>query len=225
MLKLILFDLDDTLYPRSAALMQEISKRIAQYMVERAGVPADSVESLRRQWRGTYGTALRGLMEQGYEIDVDDYFQYVHDIELDGRIVADPKLREMLLSIPLRRAVLTNSNIEHAERILRHMNILDCFEMIIDIRALGFKNKPDPLAYEIAFGLLKVQPGEVIFVEDTPINTKAAKALGVTTILIECPPSDDADYFLDGVMEVGPLVTRLMDAEEEWANDKGPIIH
>ena len=51
---------------------------------------------------------------------------------------------------------------------------------------------------------------EVIFIEDTPANTRPAKALGMTTVLIDCPPSDDADYFLDNVLEVGPLVTKLI---------------
>jgi putative hydrolase of the HAD superfamily len=222
-MKLILFDLDETLYPRSAALMQQISQRITQYMVEKAGVSAEQANELRAHFRGTYGTALRGLMEEGHPIDVEDYFQYVHDVELNGRIEADPKLREMLLGIPLRRAVLTNSNIEHAERILRHMNIYDCFERVIDIRALGFKNKPDPLAYTLAMKLLDVLPEEVIFVEDTPVNTRAAKAIGMTTILIECAPSDAADYFLDSVMEVGPLVSRLRNMKVMRADDNDPI--
>jgi putative hydrolase of the HAD superfamily len=203
-MKLILFDLDETLYPRSAALMQQISQRITQYMVEKAGVSAEQANELRAHFRGTYGTALRGLMEEGHPIDVEDYC-------------------EMLLGIPLRRAVLTNSNIEHAERILRHMNIYDCFERVIDIRALGFKNKPDPLAYTLAMKLLDVLPEEVIFVEDTPVNTRAAKAIGMTTILIECAPSDAADYFLDSVMEVGPLVSRLRNMKVMRADDNDPI--
>jgi putative hydrolase of the HAD superfamily len=213
MFKLILFDLDETLYPRSATLMHQISERITHYMIAKAGVPADQAAELRTRFRGTYGTALRGLMEEGYAIEVDDYFKYVHDIELDGRIDPDPKLREMLLGLPLRRAVLTNSNIEHAERILRHMSILDCFERVIDIRALGYMNKPARQAYELAMDMLGVQPSEVIFVEDTPMNTRPARALGMTTVLIDCPPSDDADHFLDNVMDVGPLVRSLLSAQ------------
>jgi putative hydrolase of the HAD superfamily len=209
-LKLVLFDLDETLYPRSATLMDQISARITQYLIEKAGVPAENATALRTRFRGTYGTALRGLMEEGYTIDIDDYFQYVHDIELNGRIDADPKLRAMLLDLPLRRAVLTNSNIEHAERILRHMDIFDCFEMVIDIRALGYMNKPAREAYDKAMAMLGVQPAEVIFVEDTPMNTRPAREMGMITVLIDCPLSDDADYFLDNVMEIGPLVGSLV---------------
>lgn len=210
MLKLILFDLDETLYPRSATLMHQISERISDYLIYKIGIPAEKATELRQHFRGTYGTALRGLMEEGYTFDLDDYFQYVHDVELNGRIDPDPKLREMLMNIPLRRAVLTNSNIEHAERILKHMAIRDCFEKVIDIKALGFLNKPHPKSYEQTLQMLGVQADEVIFVEDTPMNTAPARALGMTTVLIDCPNSDSADYFLSSVMDVGPLVDSLL---------------
>lgn len=210
MLKLILFDLDETLYPRSATLMHQISARISEYLIQKIGIAPEWAQELRQHFRGTYGTALRGLIEEGYQFDIEDYFQYVHDVELHGRIDPDPKLREMLLNIPLRRAVLTNSNIEHAERILKHMAIRDCFEKVIDIKALGYMNKPHPKAYAQALEMLGVPAHEVIFIEDTPMNTAPARALGMTTVLIDCPHSDSADYFLDSVMEVGELVEKLV---------------
>jgi pyrimidine 5'-nucleotidase len=210
MLKLILFDLDETLYPRSATLMHQISERISEYLIDKIGIEPAKAAELRTHFRGTYGTALRGLIEEGYTFDIEDYFQYVHDVELHGRIDPDPKLREMLLNIPLRRAVLTNSNIEHAERILKHMAIRDLFEQVIDIKALGFLNKPHPKSYAQALDMLGVQASEVIFIEDTPMNTAPARALGMTTVLIDCPSSDDADYFLSSVMDVGPLVQTLV---------------
>jgi len=225
MYKLILFDLDETLYPRSAKLMEIITRRINQYIADKFGVPIERASELRRRFRDLYGTALRGMMEEGYPINIDDYFSYVHDIELDGVLAADPQLRAMLMGIPLRRAVLTNSNIEHALRILQHMGIYDCFERVIDIRALSFRNKPDPLAYKLALEMLRVEPHEVIFVEDTPVNTRAARLIGMTTILIECPTSDAADYFLDRVLDVGPLVASLLNGQTGQAGGERQISH
>ncbi|MCS7325119.1 MAG: pyrimidine 5'-nucleotidase [Anaerolineae bacterium] len=216
--EVILFDLDETLYPRSAAIMAQVSERITRYMVERLGIPAEQAAALRLHFRNTYGAALRGLMEEGYPVDVEDYFEYVHDIDLSGRIEPDPELRAMLLSIPLRRAVLTNSNLEHAERVLQRMQIRDCFEQLIDIRALNFKNKPSIEAYQRALALLNVLPQAVIFVEDTPANTIPARALGMTTVLVDCPPSDNAaDYYVASIMDVGPLVHRLLTQAERSA--------
>ncbi len=205
-LKWIVFDLDETLYPRSAGLMAEISARITQYMVERLGVPAEQANQLRQHFRGTYGTALRGLMEEGYPVDPEDYFHFVHNINLDGRIEPDPALRHMLQSIPLRQAVLTNSNIEHAERILQRMQVRDCFERVIDIKALDFHNKPTIESFQRALRLLDAHPTEVIFVEDTPANTRVARAMGMLTVLVDCPETDAADFHVASVLEVGELV-------------------
>ena len=210
MYKAILFDLDETLYPRSSSLMPIIGRRIEHYVTHQVGVPTENAGALRRHWRKTYGTALRGMMVEGYSFDVDDYLHYVHDVPLDRILEAQPALRKMLLSLPLRRAVLTNSNIEHATRVLTHVDLLDCFERIIDIRAMNFINKPDPKSYETALSMLRIAASEAILVEDTPINTRPAKQMGMTTILVDCPFSDDADYAVTDVLEVGPVVMRLL---------------
>ena len=211
MYKVIFFDLDDTLYPRGSSLMRMIGQRIREYIVGKLGIPADQAEILRKRWRDTYGTALRGMLEEGIAFDVEDFLRYVHDIPLDGVIHPDPALRGMLLGLPLRRAVLTNSNVEHARRVLNHMAVLDCFERIIDIRALKFVNKPDPAAYRCALDMMGVAPEETILVEDMPPNTRPAKAMGMTTILVDCPPTPDADYIAPSVYDVGRLVNQLVD--------------
>lgn len=214
MYKVIFFDLDDTLYPRSAQLMRMIGERITDYIIHTIGIPADQADAARRRWRSRYGTALRGMIEDGYTFDLDDFFRYVHDIPL-GHVAPDPELRAMLLRLPLRRVVLTNSNIEHADRILAHLQIADCFERVIDIRALGLINKPDPRAYELALEMVGVTAGEAILVEDTPANVAPARALGMTTILVDCPPGSadavgDADFFAPDVLGVESIVATLL---------------
>lgn len=212
MYKAILFDLDETLYPRSSSLMPIIGRRIEHYVTHQVGVPTENADALRRHWRKTYGTALRGMMVEGYTFDVDDYLRYVHDVPLDGILEPRPEVRTMLLNLPLRRAVLTNSNVEHATRVLEHVHLLDCFERIIDIRAMNFVNKPDPKSYETALSILGITAHEAIFVEDTPINTRPAKKMGMTTILVDCPSTDDADYVVTDVMDVGAIVMELIGA-------------
>ena len=213
MYKLILFDMDETLYPRNTTLMPQVTQRIMQFMVDRVGMTAEQSASQRRFYRERYGTALRGLMEDGHlpdQASVDDYLDYVHDIPLEGVLTPDPAVREMLLKLPLRRGVLTSSNIEQAERVLRFLNIHDCFEQVIDIRAVNFVNKPHPDAYLTALTRFGVQPHEAIFVEDMAMNTKPAKAMGLKTILIDHPSTDDADFVVPTVLDVSDVVTQLM---------------
>ncbi len=217
MISVILFDLDETLYPRSSQLMSMIGRRIDEYVVRVVGIPQSKSDEIRRRWRNQYGTALRGLISEGYSIDVEDYLRYVHDIPLDGYITPQPEVRAMLLGIPLRRVILTNSNTEHATRVLTHMQLLDCFEQIIDVRALNFINKPDPQAYQLAMDILHVEPANVILVEDTPVNTRIAMSLGIKTILVDCPPNHDADYTVDSILDVGSVALKIM------RNGAGPV--
>lgn len=213
MYDLILFDLDDTLYPRSAGLMNHIGERITQYLVERLGVSPERSAATRSHFRGTYGTALRGLIEEGYPVDLEDYFRFVHDIPLDT-IGPAQELRMRLLRLPLRRAVLTNSNIEHAQRVLGRMQILDCFERIVDIRALQMVNKPDPAAYRMTLAMLDTAPERTIFIEDNTQNTRPARAMGITTIVIDHPldagSDPGADYSVPDLNAALDLVEKLV---------------
>jgi putative hydrolase of the HAD superfamily len=209
MYRIILFDLDDTLYPRESGLMVAIGERITHFVSECVGVTIDEAKALRKYFRETYGTALRGLTEEGYRFDIDEYFRFVHDVSLDT-IQPNPQTRWMLLNMPLRRAVFTNSNVEHAERILSHLNIRDCFESIIDIRALNFICKPDLRSYATALEMMNVRANETILVEDMAVNTKTAKALGMQTILVDHPPSDDAHVVVNELNDVGAVVSSLI---------------
>lgn len=209
MYRLALFDLDDTLYPRSAGLMEAIGGRITDYLTVKMGVPLSEAKEKRRYFRGTYGTALRGLMEEGYPVNLDDYFEFVHDIPLDT-IGPAPALRARLLALPMRRAILTNSNIEHASRIVNTMGIADCFERIVDIRALNFVNKPDPRAYELTLAMLDARADETIFVEDNTHNTGPAKAMGITTIVIDHALDADTHYAVATLDDALDLIQTLV---------------
>jgi putative hydrolase of the HAD superfamily len=202
MLSTIFFDLDDTLYPRGSQVMYRIGERIQMFIAQTLNVSAQRAKEVRSEWREKYGTALRAMMEENVPFDREHFFNFVHDINLDGVLYPDPAVRQMLLGLPLRRAVLTNANVEHARRILAHLRLADCFERIVDIRAMNYVNKPYDGSYQTACALMGVAPAEAILVEDLPVNTRAAMALGMKTILVDCPPSADADIFVDHVREV-----------------------
>lgn len=215
--KLILFDMDETLYPRTTTLMPTVTERITQFMIDQLGMTPEEAAQQRQRFREKYGTALRGLMEEQHLPDMDGvnaYLEYVHDIPLVDVLEVDPVARKMLMQLPLRRAVLTNSNIEHAERVLTHLNLWDVFEGVIDIRAMNFFSKPDPRAYQAALDRFGVTAEETIFVEDTPVNTRPAKTLGITTILLYHPLSDATNYAVASLREALELVSQWVKAPQ-----------
>ena len=185
----LFFDLDDTLYPPTAMLWAAIRQRMGTYMVERLNIPSDQVDRLRQHYLENFGTTLRGL-QQAYPVDAEDYLHYVHDLPLADFIQPDPRLRQMLLSLPHRRWIFTNADTAHARRVLRVLDLEPCFEGIIDVRALGYANKPQPEAYRQALLITgEAHPETCIILDDAMRNLAPARQLGFTTILVNPNPA------------------------------------
>src|SRR5512143_2740956 len=132
MLRYILFDLDNTLYPASCGLWEAIGHRINLYMTERLGIPAEEVSATRVNYLNAFGTTLNALRHY-YGIDADEFLAFVHDLPLSRYIARDPALDSMLTTMGLRKVVFTNSDLPHARRVLSTLGVEHHFEQIIDI--------------------------------------------------------------------------------------------
>jgi putative hydrolase of the HAD superfamily len=209
----ILFDLDETLYPREAGLMTAIVERILQFMIQKVGIPADDVLLKRLNYHQQHGTALRGLMHE-YQIDPLEYLAFVHDLNPANFFGASPPLDALLYEIPLRKIIFTNADQLHAERVLNTLHVRPHFEQIIDIAAINYQCKPDPLAYQQALTLLKVSGERCIMIDDSPRNLMPAKDLGMTTILVnDAGASFAIDYVVPTVFHIGPILKNLLLSE------------
>lgn len=207
----ILFDLDETLYPKESGLMKALQERILLYMVQKMGLPADDVPEKKHNYYQRYGTTLRGLMEENH-IDVKDYLAFVHDVNLYDFLGPSPPLDNMLKQIPLRKVIFTNADKAHSERVLNVLQVRSHFETIIDIEAIQYKNKPDPLAYKHALALLGTSGDRCIIIDDTPRNLISAKDAGMTTILVNGPiiSSIAIDYAVPTTFHVEQVLKNLL---------------
>lgn len=210
----LLCDLDNTLYPASSGVMGVVGKRITHYMAERLGIPGESVDQTKRQYYQQYGTTMRGLILH-YGIDPEDYLRFVHDLPVDEYIQPDPALDAMLDSIPLRKAVFTNANHEHAWRVLGALGVRHHFEWIIDVHDFGFLSKPHPSAYQRILEILDGRADECIMVEDVAPNLTPAKAMGMATVLVKEDRSSD-ECCPDGVDACIASILELAGALEPW---------
>lgn len=208
----ILFDLDETLYPSESGLMKVIGGRITLYMTQRLKIPADDASLLRREYFQRYGTSLRGLMAD-YHIDPEDFLAFVHDVDPADFFGASPPLDRMLHELPLRKVVFTNSDAPHSERVLNTLQVRPHFERIIDVHALNFITKPDPLAYHQTLAMLNVPGQNCIFIEDKPRNLIPAKNLGMTTILVGQGRSPAIDYTVPTIFHVEDIIKNLLPME------------
>lgn len=191
----LFFDLDDTLYPSTNGLWYAIRERMGQYMIERLGLPPERVPELRHTYFITYGTTLRGL-QQHYQVQADDYLAYVHDLPLEKYLQPAPDLRKMLLSLPQKRWIFTNADRCHAQRVLAALQVSDCFEGIIDVRAISFACKPEILAYQRAMHISgEAHPQGCLLIDDSLSNLAGARQVGWGAVLVS------QDGSLDGTIE------------------------
>jgi pyrimidine 5'-nucleotidase len=180
----LFFDLDDTLYASSNGLWSAIRARMGQYMVERVGLPAEQVPALRRTYFETYGTTLRGLQKH-HQVDADDYLAYVHDLPLEFYLQPAPELRAMLVSLPQTRWIFTNADAAHAARVLAILGLDGCFAGVIDVRAIQFACKPEPVAYQRALAIAGApSPSQCVLLDDSAVNLAAARQMGFTTVWV-----------------------------------------
>jgi putative hydrolase of the HAD superfamily len=198
----LIFDLDNTLYPAEKHLFGLIDVRINRYMTEIVGIPAPKVDDLRREYWRLYGVTLQGLIRH-HGVDPEDYLLYVHDVDVASRLGPDLVLRETLASLPQRKAVFTNGSLCHANRVLMALGIDDLFERIYDIRIAAYQPKPFPEPYYAVLAELGASPKRCIMVEDSRDNLHTAKKLGMGTILIgEGHTPEFVDVQLDSACQI-----------------------
>ncbi|MGD2103883.1 MAG: pyrimidine 5'-nucleotidase [Anaerolineae bacterium] len=227
-LEFIIFDLDNTLYTRGSGLMEEIGRRIQVWLCRELHLTWEEAKILRRKYLREYGTTMGGLVAE-HSIDVRHYLEFVHDIPVEDYLEPDPALVEMLGEIPLRKVVYTNATSAHGRRVLYALGAYQQFEQIIGIEEVGLDNKVDPSAYESMLALLGAAGSECVMVEDSPRNLLAAKAVGMTTILVRSEQEPEqgkrdarsVDFAVDSILDVEKVVDQLLAPAKGTSSELG----
>lgn len=211
MTRILLFDLDETLYAPGSGVMDCIRDRMLEYVQTHFGLSPAEADALRRRYFRDYGTTLRGL-QINHQVDAEEYLRLVHDVPVGRLLQANPELDSVLASIPLEKVVFTSSSREHAERVLGALGIRRRFSRIVDVRDVQYESKPLPAAYRHACALVGAGPHECVIVEDSLRNLEPAKALGMTTILVReggAVPDPSVDVTIGRVEEIGQALAKL----------------
>jgi putative hydrolase of the HAD superfamily len=192
-IRTLLIDLDDTLYPHDCGVWEMIRARMQCYMLEVMGLPPEEVPELRHRLWQQYGTTLRGLQAE-FDVDMEDFLDYVHDVPVEDRIPANPDLPRFLQDLPQRKFIFTNAYGPHAKRVMDHLGVSDQFDDIIDIYAMMPYCKPQVEAYRIALNIVDEAPSHCLLVDDSPMNLSTAKTLGMATVSIGAHRHDGSPH-------------------------------
>lgn len=209
MIKYVLFDLDETLYPTTNGLMQAVALRMREYIADKYQLTLDEAYELQKRYWNQYGTTLRGLYLER-QLDPIEYLAYVHAVDLAQFIAPDPQLRAVLEQIPQEKMIITNADAPHARRVLNQLGIAEQFTRIFDVVFMEYECKPSLIVYRRVLDALGARGDECVLVEDMARNLPAARQLGFKTILVyspECPPA--ADVCLPDIYQVADAIAQL----------------
>jgi putative hydrolase of the HAD superfamily len=182
-LECALFDLDNTLYPKGAGIMDVVGRRINEYMALRLGMDDATIKALRPRYWEQYGTTMRGLLLE-HGINAEDYLEYVHGFSAQELLAPNPELDGVLAQLPWRKVIFTSSTREHTQQVLAAPAIARHFERTFDIRDTGYICKPDPAAYHTVLRALDLQAEQCLLVDDSLPNLQAAASLGMVTVWV-----------------------------------------
>ena len=206
----LIFDLDNTLYPPSRGVVEQVDVRITQFMVDRLGMEPAAAGALRARYRDAHGTTLNGLMLH-HAIEPDEYLACVHEIAVEELLTPDPELGAMLGALPHRKVVFTNGSCTHAERVLACLDVRHHFSAVFSLEHVAYVPKPERASFETVLDRLGVEADACLLLDDRRDNLATARALGMRTVLVGGYP-DDADGFdgaIPSILDLPALLTRL----------------
>jgi pyrimidine 5'-nucleotidase len=187
MVRYIIFDLDNTLYSSRYSLEENVLRRMGEFAGAFLGTSPEEAWRMRRERKDAYTSIVGWLRAEKGLTDVEAYLSAVYpENEAENLPVnPDPGLRAFLESIPVPKAVLTNSPRRHVDRIFGKLGFEDLFTHIFDIEQTNFKGKPDKEVYMRALARLGTEAGETLFIDDNPLYADSFCALGGRGLLLD----------------------------------------
>jgi putative hydrolase of the HAD superfamily len=192
-----IFDLDNTLYPASCRLFDQVDSLIGQFIVELLGVDPAEARRIQKLYFREHGTTLSGLMAL-HGVDPHKYLDFVHRIDVTP-VSPSPALAAALAALPGRKLIYTNGSVAHAQRVMDRLGVGSHFDAVFDIVAGDFVPKPLEPGYRRMIERHAIDPRRAAMIEDLPRNLAPAAALGMTTVLVRtdspwAQEGADSDY-------------------------------
>ena len=174
-----LFDLDGTLIDSTLLIMESFRHTMRTHV---GTVPDEAA------WRAGFGTPLRPQLRKFARDDhqaarmVDTYRAYTnaHHDRLLKSYTGIAETLEALRDAGVRLGVVTSKTHTLARRGLRRCALNEYFGVLVGADDVS-KHKPHPAPVLAALARLSADPGEAVFVGDSPHDIEAGRAAGVQT--------------------------------------------
>ena len=204
-----LFDLDNTLYHPNNAILEQIAPRMRRFISNELSISIEESNALCDSYYQRYGGTIRGIQLHHSSVNLNQFSEFSHQVNLDN-VEKATKLKDALHALKKSRYVFTNSPLPYATRVLKHIDLYDCFDGIFSVELTGYKMKPDPHAFNTICQHFGFEASDAAFYDDQISNLTTAKQLGMRTILVNrgdidkhdaCYKTEDLPHFMASLIK------------------------
>jgi putative hydrolase of the HAD superfamily len=188
------FDLDDTLYPRSIGIHHQMKQRVVLFIADHMKIDHAAAEAVHIDYYTRYGATLQGLIER-HGVAPHAFLDFIHDVDLSA-LTHNDDLIAALQALPGRRVIFTNASKGHAAAALDAMGMADLFDAIGSIEDSDFIGKPHLSAFSGFFAAHGIDPATSAMFEDRVGNLEVPHELGMKTVLVVESEIGDVDAFM-----------------------------
>ncbi|THF62352.1 pyrimidine 5'-nucleotidase [Pseudothauera nasutitermitis] len=206
-----LFDLDNTLHNASPHIFPHINRSMTDYLARHLDLSIDEANTLRMDYWRRYGATLTGLMRH-HGTDPHHFLAETHRFErLHELMVFERALDGLLRRLPGRKIVFSNGPQRYAEAVLDVMGMRHRFDDVFGVERMKLHPKPAVRAYREVLRAHRLNPQRCILVEDSAMNLRTARRLGMRTVWVSralrCPAF--VDVKIASVLDLRRALGRL----------------
>lgn len=221
--KLILFDLDGTLYRlpggsySRSPLRHRVRHRAILFLASRLQRTYRDASRLLREIEKEFGEHISIGFEKVYDFNRYEYFNWVWDVSLRGIIKKDPTLRPMLKNLQKHYATVLATDAPQVwiEKVLRQLNIADLFSHAVN-SGEGDQRKGSPRKFAAVARHYGYTPNQCIVVGDQEkSDILPAKKLGMLTVRIRHSKkiSSAADAIIPSIHSL-PKILKMLEKKK-----------
>ena len=206
----VIFDVDDTLYPKSNGFTKHRNEDVVlQFMVDELGFGSrDEARDLRNEYFQTYHSTMKALivadaegrLPAGKHFDKEALGNYWADnCEFKKYLSADTEVIEAIQKLRQKKVIFTNAPRPYAIKVLETLDLLPLFaeDHIFAVNDVLPACKPEADAFGKVFKKVESSPSRAVMFEDSLKNIRAAKSLGLQTVFVSEEKDATADPSID----------------------------
>lgn len=187
MIKALIFDLDDTLVNSSPLHKKAFDTVLKTYGVKLNSLP----KKVEKYLLGITLLEVAKTLVKHYRLPLTPQELLHRREKIINKLLLKVKpmpgfndLKKFLKTTALKIALASSTNIRFARLILKKLDILDCFDVIVTSENIK-KSKPDPEIFLLAAKKLRLAPKYCLVVEDSENGIKAAKRAKMKVVAVK----------------------------------------